>query len=84
MFPTVVLCRENDTNVAMGYLQPEQHIAYGKPVRQGYDVVQVTWVANQEGGVAALIVLGGQMKTDSFHLRNFLLCPEHTWPKLNS
>ena len=52
--PTVVLYRENGTNVAVGYLQPERQTLHGKPVPRGCDIVQVTWVANKEGGVATL------------------------------
>ena len=42
----------------MGYLHPEQHTLYGKPVPPGFDVVQLTWVADKEGGVTAPVILG--------------------------
>ena len=56
----MVFYRENTKNVAVGYLCPQRHTLHGKPVPQGFDVVQVTWVANQEGGVATPIVLGDE------------------------
>jgi len=44
--------------VAVGYRHQERHNLHGKPVPRDFYVVQVTWVANQEGGVAAPIILG--------------------------
>lgn len=56
--PTVVLYRSNGENVAVGYLHPERHTLHGKPVPPGFDVVQLTWVADKEGGVTAPVILG--------------------------
>ncbi|KAL9977033.1 hypothetical protein ACROYT_G014395 [Oculina patagonica] len=75
VFPNVVLCHENDTNVAMGYLQTEQHTIFsGKADR----------VANRKEEWLPQSYKETQMKTDSYHLRNYLLCPEHSWPKLKT
>jgi len=56
--PTIVLYRINGENVAVGYLHPERHTLHGKPVSPGFDVVQLTWVADKEGAVTAPNILG--------------------------
>ncbi|XP_066021852.1 uncharacterized protein [Pocillopora verrucosa] len=73
--PTVVFYRENTKNVAVGYLCPQRHTLHGKPVPQGFDVVQVTWVANQEGGVAAPIVLGDEEENSQLSPGHFFALP---------
>ena len=81
-WPTVVFYRENTKNVAVGYLCPQRHTLHGKPVPQGFDVVQVTWVANQEGGVAAPIVLGDEEENSQLSPGHFFALPRAQLAKI--
>ena len=80
--PTVVFYRENTKIVAVGYLCPQWHTLHGKPIPQGFDVVQVTWVANQEGGVAAPIVLGDEEENSQLSPGRFFALPRAQLAKI--
>ena len=68
--------------MAVGYLCPQRHTLHGKPVPQGFDVVQVTWVANQEGGVAAPIVLGDEEENSQLSPGHFFALPRAQLAKI--
>lgn len=55
---------------------------HGKPVPQGFNVVQVTWVANQEGGVAAPIVLGDEEENSQLSPGRFFALPRAQLAKI--
>ena len=78
----MVFYRENTKNVAVGYLCPQRHTLHGKPVPQGFDVVLVTWVANQEGGVAAPIVLGDEEENSQLSPGRFFALPRAQLAKI--
>ena len=52
----MVIYRQDDLNVAVGYLHSRRRMLHGKQVPSGYDVIQLTWV--REGEVLASAVLG--------------------------
>lgn len=52
----MVIYRQDDLNVAVGYLHSGRRMLHGKQVPSGYDVVQLTWV--REGEVLAPVLLG--------------------------
>ena len=71
--PTVVLFREGNVDVAVGYLHPGRRTLHGKTVPPAFEVVQLTWV--KEGDVPAPLVLGDAEENQLFTSGLFFALP---------
>lgn len=64
----VVFYRLNNKNLAVGYLQLGRRTLHGKTLPPGFDVVLLTWVHSQDGGVPSPFIIGDPEE-------NAKLCP---------